>query len=140
MVSSLLSLLSQVTFCLWLSVMYINPRFMNIIFYIYWKPDLLFFVNVFSVGKYLFKVNNNIAIPSGIYLMKVNNGNIRTVCEICSKLTIKTPERRQWCRSGVFVIFGQISLIFLVFPLLSNVHGSLASSNYSFLDSHQYLL
>ena len=26
------------------------------------------------------------------YILKVNNRNIRTVCEICSKLTIKTPE------------------------------------------------
>ena len=25
-------------------------------------------------------------------------------CEICSKLTIKTPERREWHRSGVFTI------------------------------------
>ena len=33
---------------------------------------------------------------AGIYLFKVNNRNIRTRCEICSKLTIKTPERRQW--------------------------------------------
>ena len=30
----------------------------------------------------------------GIYLLKVNNRNTRTRCEICSKLTIKTPERR----------------------------------------------
>ena len=29
-----------------------------------------------------------------IYLLKVNNRNTRTRCEICSKLTIKTPERR----------------------------------------------
>ena len=34
--------------------------------------------------------------PAGIYLFKVNNRNTRTRCEICSKLTIKTPERRQW--------------------------------------------
>ena len=27
----------------------------------------------------------------GIYLLKVNNRNTRTRCEICSKLTIKTP-------------------------------------------------
>ena len=27
--------------------------------------------------------------PAGIYLFKVNNRNIRTMCEICSKLTIK---------------------------------------------------
>ena len=30
----------------------------------------------------------------GCYLFKVNNGNTRTMCEICSKLSIKTPERR----------------------------------------------
>ena len=30
-----------------------------------------------------------------IYLLKVNNRNARTRCEICSKLTIKTPEQRQ---------------------------------------------
>ena len=33
--------------------------------------------------------------PAGIYLLKVNNRNTRTRCEICSKLTIKTPKRRQ---------------------------------------------
>ena len=43
-------------------------------------------------------------ISAGIYLLKVNNRNTRTRCEICSKLTIKTPERHQWCRSGVFVV------------------------------------
>ena len=29
------------------------------------------------------------------YMFKVNNRNTRTKCEICSKLTIKTTERRQ---------------------------------------------
>ena len=29
--------------------------------------------------------------PSDIYLLKVNNRNTRTSCEICSKVTIKTP-------------------------------------------------
>ena len=32
--------------------------------------------------------------PANIYLFKVNNSNIRKRCEIYSKLTIKTPERR----------------------------------------------
>ena len=32
---------------------------------------------------------------AGNYLLNVNNRNIRTRCEICSKLTIKIPERRQ---------------------------------------------
>ena len=30
-----------------------------------------------------------------IYLFKINNRNTRKTCEIYSKLTIKTPERRQ---------------------------------------------
>ena len=57
------------------------------------------------------------------------------MCEICSKLTIKTPERRHLHRSGIFivnfeqisrrrfgvfiVIFEQISHIVLVFLLLT---------------------
>ena len=32
--------------------------------------------------------------PVGIYAFKVNNRNTRTRFEICSKLTIKTSERR----------------------------------------------
>ena len=58
--------------------------------------------------------------PVGIYLLKVNNKNTRTRCELCTKLTIKTPERRQWRRSGVFIInFVHISHLVLVFPLLT---------------------
>ena len=34
------------------------------------------------------------SIPAGNYMFKVNNRNTRTRCEICSKLTIKTSERR----------------------------------------------
>ena len=30
--------------------------------------------------------------PANIYLLKVNNRNTRTRREICSKLTVKTPE------------------------------------------------
>ena len=60
------------------------------------------------------------AMSVGIYLLKGNNRNTRTRCEICSKLTIKTPERRQWRRSGVFnVNFEHISDIVLVFLFLT---------------------
>ena len=31
---------------------------------------------------------------AGFFLFKVNNGNSRALCEICSKLTITTPKRR----------------------------------------------
>ena len=38
----------------------------------------------------------------------------------CSKLAIKTPKRRQWRRSGVFIVnFGHISHLFLKFLLLT---------------------
>ena len=52
--------------------------------------------------------------PAGIYLLKVNNRNSRTRCEICSKLTIK------WRRPSVFIVnFEHISHLVLVFPLLT---------------------
>ena len=38
--------------------------------------------------------------PADIYMFKVNNRNTRTRCEIRSKLTIKTPERRH---GGMFM-------------------------------------
>ena len=34
-------------------------------------------------------------------LIKVNDRNNRTRCEICSKLTIKTAERRQWMKYDI---------------------------------------
>ena len=43
-------------------------------------------------------------ITASIYLLEVNNRNTRTSCEIYSKLTIKTPERPHWLRSGVFIV------------------------------------
>ena len=40
--------------------------------------------------------------------------------EICSKLTMKTPERRQWRRSGVFILnFEHILHLVLVFLFLT---------------------
>ena len=62
------------------------------------------------------KCDTLIDIPDDIYLFKVNNRNTRTRCEICSKLRIKTPERR----SGVFIVnFENISHLVLVFLLLT---------------------
>ena len=39
--------------------------------------------------------------PTGIYLLKLNNRNTRTRCGICSKLTIKIPERRMASKMSV---------------------------------------
>ena len=53
-------------------------------------------------------------------MFKVNNRNTRTMCEICPKLTIKMPERRQLRRSGVFIVnFEHISHLVQVFLLLT---------------------
>ena len=59
-------------------------------------------------------------IAANNYLLKVNNRNTRTRCEICSKLIIKTPERHHWRRSGVFIVnFEHISHLALSFLLLT---------------------
>ena len=68
----------------------------------------------------MFSWNETIYNPAIINLFKVNNRNTRKRCEICSKLIIKTPERRQWRFSGVFIVnFEYISHFFLVFLLSS---------------------
>ena len=54
--------------------------------------------------------------PANISLIKVKNRSTRKRCEICSKLTIKTPERLQVRRSGVLIANSEhISHLFLAF-------------------------
>ena len=54
--------------------------------------------------EFIISLCNGIAIPADNYIFKVNNRNTRTKCEICSKLTIKIPERRHWRRCGIFIV------------------------------------
>ena len=59
-------------------------------------------------------------MPAGIYLLKANKGNDRTICETCLKLIIKIPERDVTRRFSVFIVdFEQVSNIGMVFPLLT---------------------
>ena len=67
---------------------------------------------------YVFMVILNQIINS-MQCFKVNNKNTRKRCEMCSKLTIKTPERHYWHSYGIFIIFEYILLLFLVFLLLT---------------------
>ena len=68
----------------------------------------------------IFAIRNLIKTPASFYLIKVNNGNIKTLFEICSKLTLKAVEQCHWRRSDVFIVnFEQPSHIALVFPLLT---------------------
>ena len=71
-----------------LQVLSLNSNIIN------WKRKTL------KGGMYFFFLNNASLqcsyFPTDIYLFKFNNGNFTTTCEICSKLTINAPERRQW--------------------------------------------
>ena len=59
------------------------------------------------------------SITVNVGLLNVNNINTRKRCEICSKLTTKTPKKRHLRNSGVFnVHFEYISDVFLLFLLL----------------------
>ena len=49
---------------------------------------------IFDLKKQLSKISFSKSLPANIYLFKVNNRNTRKRCKICSKLTIKTAERR----------------------------------------------
>ena len=70
-------------------------------------PELIASVN-FSEMKWYhwFTISS---LPSGDFMFKVNKRNSRKMCEICSKLTIKTPERRHfsasWNHQEVFCFF-----------------------------------
>ena len=57
---------------------------------------------------------------ANIYLYKAINGNSSTTHEICSNLTIKTPEQRQRrCFGDIIVNFEQTLHIILMFPLIT---------------------
>ena len=61
--------------------------------------------------------------PPGIYLFKVSKRNNRTRSEICSNLTIKTPEQCRWYPSGVLIVnFEHFSHLLPVFLLLILLH------------------
>ena len=55
-------------------------------------------------------------VPASIYLFKRNNGNLGTMCEVCSELTTKTSLTFSWC---LYCELEQILHIVLVFPLLN---------------------
>ena len=71
------------------------------------KLVLWFYEFLFNSDIKIFKEKR--IIPAGIYLFKVNNRNTKTRCKICSKLTIKIPERRHWHLRLFFVRIKQTS-------------------------------
>ena len=77
-------------------------------------------VTTYTNSNTLLTQNDDYQFPPSWQLhFKVNNRSTRTRCEICSKLTIKTPERCQCSRFGVFIVnFKHISHLVLVLLLL----------------------
>ena len=100
--------------------------------------DSIMFKNVCFIGASALYYFGPVYITQS--MLKVNNRKTRTRCQICSKLTIKIPERR---RSGNFIVnFEHISHLVLVFLLLTlNMHlptGYWLIGGSSFL--HKFLL
>ena len=79
------------------------------------------------IKRYMFFVTVVLTTQPRFYLFKVNNRNTkntRATCEICLKLAVRTPERRQWHRTGVFLVnFQQVSHIDLVFPSVTLINS-----------------
>ena len=80
----------------------------------------------FRIEMHIFWLANETYLPAGIYLFEVNNGNTRTMCEICSKLTIKTREGSHWnytnC-SGVFIVnFEQVNAGWIRYDEYANIN------------------
>ena len=56
--------------------------------------------------------------PIGIYLREFNNRNTRSMCEICSKLTAKTAERRGIVLVSLLLTLNIVSLLLTLNMLL----------------------
>ena len=62
--------------------------------------------------------------PANIYLFKIKIKNTRKRYEICSKLTMKTSQRRHGCSSGVIII-----IIIIIFEHVSRTTVECSSLN-----------
>ena len=107
-----------------LELAFYNQRITKSFFFVT-KISVIDFFRICSVGfcfrliKGLMECISNF-IDRTRCLFKVNNRSTTKRCQICLKLTIKTPERCYWRRSDVFSAnFEHISHLFLVFLLLS---------------------
>ena len=91
------------------------------------KKELYFFVgHAFHKSTFIIASSSILLLISNfflsyfsqkdVYLFKVNNENTRAMCQVCSKLAIKTPKHLQWSSSGVFIgNFKQIHTSFYFF-------------------------
>ena len=73
--------------------------------------EIFYFVEILSKNGWNLKPSNVKTIDilkssnrANKYMLKVHNWSTKRRWEICSKLAIKTPDRRHWPRSGVFIV------------------------------------
>ena len=72
--------------------------------------------------------------PTNISLFKVTNRNTRNESGICSKLTIKTPKRRHWRRSGIFIVNSEYISYFFPVLLLLTLNKQILAGGYQFIN------
>ena len=78
---------------------------------VFWKTSTNEYFSDSKCCHLVFLVRH--ATPVNIYLFQIKSRNARKKGGICSTLTIKTPERRYWRHSGVFIVnFEHISHLF----------------------------
>ena len=94
----LLLLLSNFCECSW-SIRTSSSTLSRSVFY-HIETGHLFCPSYQLIGFYMREtvVNGLTYSPANICLFKISNRNTRKRCKICSKLTIKTPERRHFLR------------------------------------------
>ena len=75
--------------------------------------------NYIRKRSFIWSVFFHVVAPSRHLLFKSNNGNTRTMCEICSKLMIRTAEQLHWRHSGVFTVnLNRIHAFLCSFPCI----------------------
>ena len=79
--------------------------------------------------------------PANNYIFKFSNRNFRKRCEMRSKLRLKTPERRHWHPSHVFIVnFEHFFFMFLLFLLFILGMYLFAGNIYFLFNEHIWLL
>ena len=93
----------------------------NILFY------FIYFFVVLCLWKGVVRTFYFACTQPTITCSKLKNKNSRTMYDIGLKLTINTPERRQWRCSGLFIVnFEQVSYLTLMFLFLTSSRNMLA--------------
>ena len=87
-----------------------------------WTHNSYSIYNFFFICKDRFGFFLNTQSLAGVYLFKVNNGSRRKMYKMCSKLSLKTPERHQWHLFKAFIVNFQyiLHIVLVLLLLISN--------------------